>query len=78
MPQSTLGPWSVLLDLALGAAAGLAGGFVRWNNPERRRLDWCLVWEVPSAALHDLAVAILRHRAGLPPNSVSGPRLLLR
>jgi hypothetical protein len=41
----------MLLDLALGAAAGLAGGFVRWNNPERRRFGWCLVWEVLSAAL---------------------------
>ncbi|MFX5918403.1 6-phosphofructokinase, partial [Acinetobacter baumannii] len=35
----------------LAAAAGLAGGFVRWNNPERRRFGWCLAWEVPSAAL---------------------------
>jgi hypothetical protein len=101
MPQNSLGHWSMLLDLALGAVAGLAGGFVRWNNPERRRFGWCLVWEVPSAALvgsagyalggllefneygrflfafvfgylgqaalHDLAVAVIRHRAGLPP-----------
>ncbi len=43
--------WGILLDLLLGGAAGLAGGFVRWNHPERRRLGWCLVWEVPSAAL---------------------------
>jgi len=101
MPQNSLGHWSMLLDLALGAVAGLAGGFVRWNNPERRRFGWCLVWEVPSAALvgsagyalagllefneygrflfafvfgylgqaalHDLAVAVIRHRTGLPP-----------
>ncbi|WP_137179269.1 phage holin family protein [Roseomonas sp. AR75] len=101
MPPSNLGHWSMLLDLAVGAAAGLAGGFVRWNNPERRRLGWCLVWEVPSAALvgsagyalggllefneygrflfafvfgylgqaalNDLAVALLRYRASLPP-----------
>jgi hypothetical protein len=101
MPQNSLGHWSMLVDLAVGAAAGLAGGFVRWNNPERRRLGWCLVWEVPSAALvgsagyalggtlefneygrflfafvfgylgqaalNDLAVALLRYRAGLPP-----------
>jgi len=101
MPQNSLGHWSMLVDLALGAVAGLAGGFVRWNNPERRRFGWCLVWEVPSAALvgsagyalggllefneygrflfafvfgylgqaalHDLAVAIIRHRSGLPP-----------
>ncbi len=100
MPQNSLGHWSMLLDLALGAVAGLAGGFVRWNNPERRRFGWCLVWEVPSAALvgsagyalggllefneygrflfafvfgylgqaalHDLAVAVIRHRTGLP------------
>ncbi len=101
MPQNSLGHWSMLLELALGAVAGLAGGFVRWNNPERRRFGWCLVWEVPSAALvgsagyalagllefneygrflfafvfgylgqaalHDLAVAVIRHRTGLPP-----------
>jgi hypothetical protein len=101
MPQNSLGHWSMLLDLALGAVAGLAGGFVRWNNPERRRFGWCLVWEVPSAALvgsagyalggllefneygrflfafvfgylgqaalHDLAVAVIRHRMGIPP-----------
>ena len=47
MSQSS---WSILLDLLMGAAAGLAGGFVRWNNPERRRLGWCLAWELPSAA----------------------------
>jgi hypothetical protein len=86
----------ILLELAAGAAAGLAGGFVRWNHPERRRIGWCLAWELPSAALlggagyalggllefndygrflfafvfgylgqaalHDLAVAIIRHR----------------
>jgi hypothetical protein len=91
----------MLLDLALGAAAGLAGGFVRWNNPERRRIGWCLAWELPSAALlggagyalgglielneygrflfafvfgylgqaalHDLAVAVIRYRIGHPP-----------
>ncbi|PWS34561.1 hypothetical protein DFH01_23750 [Falsiroseomonas bella] len=101
MPHSSPTGWAILLDLLLGGAAGLAGGFVRWNNPERRRLGWCLVWEVPSAALvgsagyalggllefneygrflfafvfgylgqaalNDLAVALLRHRAGLPP-----------
>ncbi len=101
MSQNSIGHWSMLLDLALGAVAGLAGGFVRWNNPERRRFGWCLVWEVPSAALlgsagyalggllefneygrflfafvfgylgqaalHDLAVAVIRHRTGLPP-----------
>ncbi|WP_372624919.1 phage holin family protein [Falsiroseomonas sp.] len=101
MPHNSPTGWGILLDLLLGGAAGLAGGFVRWNHPERRRLGWCLVWEVPSAALvgsagyalggllefneygrflfafvfgylgqaalHDLAVAILRHRSGLPP-----------
>ena len=106
MPQSNPGTWSMLLDLGMGAAAGLAGGFVRWNNPDRRRFGWCLVWEVPSAALvgsagyslggflefneygrflfafvfgylgqaalHDLAVAVLRHRAGLPPPNGGG------
>ena len=101
MPHNSPTGWGILLDLLLGGAAGLAGGFVRWNHPERRRLGWCLVWEVPSAALvgsagyalggllefneygrflfafvfgylgqaalHDLAVAIIRHRSGLPP-----------
>jgi hypothetical protein len=101
MPHNSPTGWGILLDLLLGGAAGLAGGFVRWNHPERRRLGWCLVWEVPSAALvgsagyalggllefneygrflfafvfgylgqaalHDLAVAIIRHRTGLPP-----------
>ncbi|MBR0670740.1 phage holin family protein [Neoroseomonas soli] len=101
MPQNALTLLEILRDLLLGAAAGLAGGFVRWNNPERRRFGWCLAWEVPSAALvgsagyalggflelneygrflfafvfgylgqaalHDLAVAIIRHRTGLPP-----------
>ncbi|WP_270933381.1 phage holin family protein [Falsiroseomonas oryzae] len=101
MPHNSLTGWAILFDLLLGAAAGLAGGFVRWNHPERRRLGLCLVWEVPSAPLvgsagyalggllefneygrflfafvfgylgqaelNDLAVALLRHRAGLPP-----------
>jgi hypothetical protein len=101
MPHNSPTGWGILLDLLLGGAAGLAGGFVRWNHPERRRFGWCLAWEVPSAslvgsagyalgglldfneygrflfafvfgylgqaALHDLAVAILRHRTGLPP-----------
>ncbi|MBR0675006.1 hypothetical protein GXW77_02330 [Roseomonas alkaliterrae] len=101
MPQNALSLLEVLRDLLLGAAAGLAGGFVRWNHPERRRFGWCLAWELPSAALlgsagyalggflafneygrflfafvfgylgqaalHDLAVAIIRHRTGLPP-----------
>jgi len=104
MPQSS---WSILLDLLMGAAAGLAGGFVRWNNPERRRLGWCLTWELPSAALvgsagyalgglfelneygrflfafvfgylgqaalHDIAVAVVRYRAGLPPKDGGAP-----
>ena len=51
MPQNALTLLEILRDLLLGAAAGLAGGFVRWNNPERRRFGWCLAWEVPSAAL---------------------------
>ena len=51
MPHNSPTGWVILLDLLLGGAAGLAGGFVRWNHPERRRLGWCLVWEVPSAAL---------------------------
>lgn len=102
MPQNNPASWSLLLDLLMGAAAGLAGGFVRWNNPDRRRFGWCLAWELPSAALvgsagyalggtlelneygrflfafvfgylgqaalHDLAVAIIRHRSGLPPD----------
>ncbi len=101
MPQTSPDLWRIGLDLLLGAGAGLAGGFVRWNHPERRRLGWCRAWELPSAALvgsagyalggllefneygrflfafvfgclgqaalHDLAVAIIRHRAGLPP-----------
>ncbi|WP_270934577.1 phage holin family protein [Falsiroseomonas oryzae] len=101
MPHNSPTGWGILIDLLLGAAAGLAGGFVRWNHPERRRLGWCLVWEVPSAALvgsagyalggllefneygrflfafvfgylgqaalNDLAVALLRYRAGLSP-----------
>lgn len=101
MPQHNPSHWGILLELAAGAAAGLAGGFVRWNNPERRRLGWCLAWELPSAALvgsagyalggllelneygrflfafvfgylgqaalHDLAVAVIRYRAGIPP-----------
>lgn len=101
MPQNNPGLWAILIDLLMGAAAGLAGGFVRWNNPERRRLGWCLAWELPSAALvgsagyalggllelneygrflfafvfgylgqaalHDLAVAVIRYRAGVPP-----------
>jgi hypothetical protein len=101
MPQNSQSLWVVAVELAMGAAAGLAGGFVRWNHPERRRLGWRLAREVPSAALvgsagyalagllefneygrflfafvfgylgqaalHDLAVAILRHRSGLPP-----------
>jgi hypothetical protein len=49
MPHNSPTGWGILLDLLLGGAAGLAGGFVRWNHPERRRLGWCLVWEVPSA-----------------------------
>lgn len=105
MPHNSPTGWGILLDLLLGGAAGLAGGFVRWNHPERRRLGWCLVWEVPSAALvgsagyalggllefneygrflfafvfgylgqaalQDLAVAIIRHRTGLPPRDPS-------
>jgi CHASE2 domain-containing sensor protein len=105
MPHSNPGQWSVLLELLTGGAAGLAGGFVRWNHPERRRFGWCLAWELPSAALlgsggyalagfldfneygrflfafvfgflgqaalHDLAVAVLRYRAGLPPRDGS-------
>jgi hypothetical protein len=101
MPQNMQDLLEVLLGLLSGAIAGLAGGFVRWNNPQRRRFGWCLAWEVPSAALvgsagyalagllefneygrflfafvfgylgqaalHDLAVAVVRHRAGLPP-----------
>lgn len=101
MPQNNPNLWATALELAAGAAAGLAGGFLRWNNPERRRFHWCLAWELPSAALvgsagyalagflevneygrflfafvfgylgqaalHDLAIAVLRHRAGLPP-----------
>jgi hypothetical protein len=101
MPQNSPSFWAMAVELAMGAAAGLAGGFVRWNHPERRRFGWCLAWEVPfavlvgsagyalggflafneygrflfafvfgylgQAALHDLAVAILRHRTGLPP-----------
>lgn len=101
MPQNNPGLWAILIELATGAAAGLAGGFVRWNNPQRQRLGWCLAWELPSAALvgsagyalagllelneygrflfafvfgylgqaalHDLTVAIIRHRSGLPP-----------
>ncbi len=101
MPQNMQDLLEVLLGLLSGAVAGLAGGFVRWNNPQRRRFGWCLAWEVPSAALvgsagyalagllefneygrflfafvfgylgqaalHDLAVAVVRHRTGLPP-----------
>ena len=101
MPHHTLTLLEILRDLLFGAAAGLAGGFVRWNNPEQRRFGWSLAWEVPSAALlgsagyalggflelneygrflfafvfgylgqaalHDLAVAIIRYRTGLPP-----------
>jgi CHASE2 domain-containing sensor protein len=51
MPQNNPSHWTILLELAAGAAAGLAGGFVRWNQPERRRIGWCLAWELPSAAL---------------------------
>ncbi len=103
MPQNDPGPWEMILGLLMGAAAGLAGGFVRWNNPQRRRFGWCLAWELPSAALvgsagyalggllefneygrflfafvfgylgqaalHDLALAIIRHRTGLPPRN---------
>jgi hypothetical protein len=101
MSQHNPGHWVILLELVTGAAAGLAGGLVRWNHPQRRRFGWCLAWELPSAALvgsagyalggllefneygrslfafvfgflgqaalHDLAVAIIRQRAGLPP-----------
>ena len=101
MPQNSPSFWAMAVELAMGAAAGLAGGFVRWNNPERRRFGWSLAWELPSAALvgsagyalggflefneygrflfafvfgylgqaalHDLAVAVIRHRTGLPP-----------
>jgi hypothetical protein len=101
MPQNVQDLLEVVLGLLYGAIAGLAGGFVRWNHPMRRRFGWSLAWELPSAALvgsagyalggllefneygrflfafvfgylgqaalHDLAVAILRHRTGLPP-----------
>lgn len=107
MPHHNPSHWGILLELAAGAAAGLAGGFVRWNHPERRRLGWCLAWELPSAALvgsagyalggllelneygrflfafvfgylgqaalHDLAVAVIRSRAGIPPHDPPPP-----
>jgi hypothetical protein len=106
MPQNIQGTAELLLGLLSGALAGLAGGFVRWNHPERRRLGLCLAWELPSAALvgsvghalggflefneygrflfafvfgylgqaalHDLAVAVIRHRTGLPPRDGTG------
>jgi len=101
MPQNNPGLWAITLELAAGALAGLAGGLLRWNNPKRRRLGWCLAWKLPSAALvgsagyalagllefneygrflfafvfgylgqaalHDLTIAIIRQRVGLPP-----------
>jgi hypothetical protein len=103
MSQNIQTAAELLLSLLSGALTGLAGGFVRWNHPERRRFGWCLAWELPSAALvgsagyalggflefneygrflfafvfgylgqaalHDLAVAIIPHRAGLPPGN---------
>jgi hypothetical protein len=51
MPQNNPGILVVLLEIIVGMAAGLAGGLVRWNHPERRRIGWCLAWELPSAAL---------------------------
>ncbi|MBS7790313.1 hypothetical protein KTR66_09915 [Roseococcus sp. SDR] len=110
MPLMNPGPWGMLFELAMGAAAGIAGGFVRWNNPQRRRIGLCLLWELPSAALigsagyalagllelndyghflfafmfgylgqaalHDLALAIIRSRGGIPgpiPDQPPGP-----
>lgn len=101
------GPWSMVIELAAGAAAGLAGGFVRWNNPERRRVGICLLWELPSAALigsagyafagmlelndyghfllafmfgylghaalHDLALTIIRARSGISASTPGPP-----
>jgi hypothetical protein len=106
MSQNVQTAAELLLGLLSGALAGLAGGFVRWNNPERRRFGWCLAWELPSAALvgsagyalggllefneygrflfafvfgylgqaalHDLAVAVIRLRTGLPPRDGNG------
>jgi hypothetical protein len=51
MPKHNPSHWTILLEIAAGAAAGLAGGLVRRNQPERRRIGWCLAWELPSAAL---------------------------
>jgi hypothetical protein len=107
MPQNNPGLLVILVELAMGAMAGLAGGLVRWNNPQRRRIGWCMLWEVPSAAfigsagyalggllelneygrflfafvfgylgqaaLHDLAVAVIRLRSGLPPGGPPAP-----
>ena len=107
MPQNNPGLWAIAVELATGALAGLAGGLVRWNNPERRRFGWCLAWEVPSAALvgsagyalggflefneygrflfafvfgylgqaalHDLALALIKLRNGQSPTS-GGPQ----
>jgi hypothetical protein len=51
MQQNSLGQWSILLDLTLGAAASLDGGFVPLNHLERQRLSWYLVRELPSPVL---------------------------